>query len=239
MSKKGPAIWDLPVEILQHISSFLPSKANLQWMLASRWSASVIGGRIVHNAIAWEETSVFVWACRVGRVDIMRRCMDGGMSPKLRIRQRDGHAEYLPLIGVSMLSGHLDAIRLLISRGATVNHLPRQWCLAYSRKALYYARHQSTLQFLVRSGSHPYADPNDDRLFIEMIKAGFPDNTIIFAVENALGKIIPDVITVAAQQGRRNLVKKLFKAAPQLAICDDPGGPPSPSTHPQTASTMR
>ncbi|KAF0320978.1 hypothetical protein GQ607_011880 [Colletotrichum asianum] len=257
---RGPAIADLPNELLHITSSFLTPKDHLNWMLTSHRFNSILGVRLVANAVARGDSVAFGWACETGRLDIMRRCMDLGMKPSLRAyaseraytSQRDPdhgihyarrlpfQRKYLPMIGLSMLAGQLDAVRLLISRGATLDDLP-SWPCHYippcplpgsARNPLYYARHITMLRFVLEDETRRHAvfDNADNKVkgrdFLKvLLYEEAADDTIIFAVENCLRyeyRCLPRVVCDAAGRGRLSLIEKLFKLVPSLTRHDRP-----------------
>ncbi|KAK2760112.1 hypothetical protein CKAH01_16556 [Colletotrichum kahawae] len=186
------AIWDLPIEILQGISCSLDSKDHLRWALVSRWFSSVLCQRLVPNAVARDESDAFIWASRTGHLDIMRQCIDLGMSPRLVwFKPTKGPQEHLPMVGVGLLSGQVDAVRLLMSRGAKLKDLPRKGS-SDRRSPLYYVRHTSTLRFLLEGNPGRYTSPDaKDDLFDKMVRHKLPDEVLLFAVENSVCPIDP------------------------------------------------
>ncbi|KAH0420730.1 hypothetical protein CcaCcLH18_13856 [Colletotrichum camelliae] len=254
-TKRGPTIAALPNEILHIISSFLPSKDHLSLMLVSHQIHSILGDRVVVNAVARGQRFAFAWACKTGRLDVMGRCMDLGMKPNLCAytsepdfdhgvyykRKLPYRPKYLPMIGLSMLSGQLDAVRLLISRGATLDDLPPWPHLGSVRNPLYYARHVPMFRFVLEDKTRRRAifDDADTKfncgdLLEVLMDEDAPDEALIFVVESCLECkdgtpwistppiYIPWFARNAAKQGRLGFIEKLFKAVPELTSYHHP-----------------
>ncbi|KAH0423909.1 hypothetical protein CcaCcLH18_11848 [Colletotrichum camelliae] len=229
------AVWDLPVEVLQQIACLLDSRDHLHWALASRWFSSVLCPRLVPNAVAQDKAGhAFTWACKMGRLDIMRQCIDLGMSADYRGWYQDYNYvvrnRLLPVVAISLLSGHVNAVRLLIERGATLDKLARRDHSAFYddnrnlRDPLYFVRHTATLRFLLEENPQQYKTHDDsDGLFEEMLKCSVSDEVLFLALENTIFSLNSSMVCEAATRGRIDLVKKLFLMAPELSISDHEG----------------
>ncbi|EQB47772.1 hypothetical protein CGLO_13062 [Colletotrichum gloeosporioides Cg-14] len=219
------AIWDLPIEILQDISCSLVSKDHLQWALVSRWFSSVLCQRLVPNAVARDESYAFIWAFNTGHLDMMRQCIDLGMSPRLSVSFISAKECYerLPIVGASLLSGDADAAQLLMSRGAKLSDLPLKGPSKH-RNPLYFVRHTATLRLLLQKSTRRYTNPCDsDGLFKDMIKNSVPDEVFFLALENSIFPLNPRIVCEAISYGRISLVEKLFLMVPRLSSSDDEG----------------
>ncbi|KAF3808235.1 hypothetical protein GCG54_00006853 [Colletotrichum gloeosporioides] len=219
------AIWDLPIEILQDISCSLASKDHLQWALVSRWFSSVLCQRLVPNAVARHESYAFIWAFNTGHLDMMRQCIDLGMSPRLSVSFISAKECYerLPIVGASLLSGDADAAQLLMSRGAKLSDLPLKGP-SKRRNPLYFVRHTATLRLLLQKSTRRYTNPCDsDGLFKDMIINSVPDEVLSLALENSVFPLNPRIVCEAISYGRISLVEKLFLMVPRLSSSDDEG----------------
>ncbi|KAF6803152.1 hypothetical protein CMUS01_15163 [Colletotrichum musicola] len=212
----------LPNEITQLISAFLPSRDHLQWMLSSRFYYQLLSKRLVPNTCARGDLLAFVWACETGNLSVMQTCMLLGVSPRSRPACKWTIAIYgnpeggLPVIAISLLANQINAVRLLISRGASLEDLPVRYTSFYST-VLHYARHASTLQFILHYENSKYRDLLDWEYVRDSIWDLDTDDHTMMALQLKPELARPDVMHHAITVSRLTLVKKLFEAFPGLA----------------------
>ncbi|KAF6825834.1 hypothetical protein CPLU01_10031 [Colletotrichum plurivorum] len=212
----------LPNEITQLISTFLPSRDHLQWTLSSRSYYQLLSKRLVPNACTRGDLLAFVLACETGNLAVMETCMLLGVSPRSRTACRWTVAIHkspeggLPVIAISLLANQIGAVRLLISRGASLEDL-LGYPLWNLRTLLHYARHTSTLQFLFHYENSKYRDLLDWAYVRNSIWKIDTDDHAMMALQLKPELARPDLILLAIDESRPTLVKRLFEAFPDLA----------------------
>ncbi|KAF6807939.1 hypothetical protein CSOJ01_07884 [Colletotrichum sojae] len=211
----------LPNEITQLISASLPSKDHLQWTLSSRFYYQLLSKRLLPNACARGDLLAFVWACETGNLAVMETCTLLGVSPRSRtacrwtVRIPRDPEGGLPVIAISLLANQIDAVRLLISRGASLEDLPVGYH-PHLRTLLHYARHASTLQFLFHYENSKYRDLLDWAYVRDSIWDIDTDDHAMMAFQLKPGLARPDLMQHAITVSRLTLVKRLFEAFPDL-----------------------